>query len=107
MSDQAQAPGTPFPPFPPFPRALFQALARAAEGEVVLRLGLWNGETVSVRRVVQETDDGILGEAASDGRPGDGRGPVWVAVPWHAVARVEAAPEAPRIPRGFVPPGER
>ena len=84
----------------PFPTGLLAALrAQAAEG-AVWRLGLWNGETVGLRRILAETEDGLLGELR--GVPGADQPPTVVAVPWDAIARIEAAPEtAHRARPGF------
>ncbi len=87
----------------PFPRALLTALRAAAPEGAVLRLGLWSGEVVSLGRVVREDDDGLLGELDQEGRAGQG-GRVLAAVPWHAVARVEAVSPKRRAQPGFAPP---
>lgn|GEM_PF-3003142 len=86
-----------------FPGALLAALRAEAPEGALLRLGLWSGETVVVRRVLRETEDGLIGEL--QGAPGaEGDGTAVVAVPWHAVARVEATPGATRRARpGFRP----
>lgn len=86
-----------------FPSALLAALrAEVAEGGL-WRLGLWNGETVTLSRIVRETEDGLIGEVqAAAGADVDRPG--LVAVPWQAVARVEALPSAARRARpGFHP----
>jgi hypothetical protein len=87
----------------PFPRELLGALRAAAPVDAVLRLGLWGGEVIPLARVVREEAEGLVGEVEGEGRDA-AHGPVLVAVPWHALARVEAVPPKPRARPGFVPP---
>lgn len=86
----------------PFPTGLLAALRAQAPEGAVWRLGLWNGETVALRRILAETEDGVLGELR--GAPGADQPAAVVAVPWDAIARIEAAPEtAHRARPGFRP----
>lgn len=86
-----------------FPADLLAALRAAVPAGSVLRLGLWNGEAVALSRVVSELPSGVLGEVDGATAP-DARGPVLVAVPWQAIARVDALPPKHRMPPGFAPP---
>lgn len=91
------------PGFPPFPRALLAALREAAADGSVLQLGLWHGESLSIRTILSETDEGLIGELAPAPTTPDDRGPAVVAVPWPAIARIQAVPAPARKSRtGFV-----
>lgn len=90
-----------------FPQALLAALrAEAPEGSL-LQLGLWHGESLTLKRVVRETEDGILAELEPPPAGGSAdRGPSLAAIPWHAIARVQAVPPPARRARpGFVAAG--
>jgi hypothetical protein len=88
--------------WPPFPRALLASVRAAGSAEGLLQLGLWHGEVLTVRRIVEETEEGILAEL--EPTAGADRGPAIAAVPWHAIARVQWNPSVPRKGRpGFVP----
>ncbi len=90
--------------FPPFPRALLAALRESAPEGSALQIGLWHGESLSVRTVLRETEEGLLAELAPAPTASDDRGPTVVAVPWHAIARVQASPAPARKTRtGFAP----
>ena len=94
----ADAPG-----FPPFPRTLLAALRENAPDGSILQLGLWHGESLSVRAIVRETEEGLIAELQPSPTAADDRGPAVVAVPWHALARVQAVPAPARKARtGFV-----
>ena len=87
-----------------FPSALLAALRDAGPQDAELRVGLWGGDTVAFRRLLKETDDGLVGEVEED-RPG--RGTAVVAVPWHAISRIAVVAAAPKRGRpGFLPPSE-
>ena len=89
--------------FPPFPRTLLTALRETATDGSVLQIGLWHGESLSVRTILRETDEGLLAELQPAPTAPDDRGPAVVAVPWHAIARVQAVPAPARKSRtGFV-----
>ena len=93
--------------WPRFPQALLAALRGEAPEGGLLQLGLWHGETLTVRRVVQETEDGLLAELEPPAVGGGSeRGAGLVAVPWTAIARVQALPQPARRARpGFVAGG--
>lgn len=72
-------------PWPPFPPALLERLRASGEGSGTIRLLLWNGERVHIRRVVEETGDGLIVE--TDTAPGEPT--TMAAVPWQAIAGAE------------------
>jgi len=91
--------------WPRFPQALLRALREAAPEGGLLQFGLWHGESLTVRRVLAETDEGVLAELEPPASAAE-RGPSVVAVPWYAIARVETLPPPARRARpGFVPGG--
>ena len=87
-------------PWPPFPPALLERLRALGEEEGTVRLLLWNGERVPVRKIVEETADGVIVEA--DTAPGEPA--TMVAVPWQAIAGADVRGEPTRRSRpGFRP----
>ncbi len=88
------------PAWPQFPSSLLKRLRAAAPAEAVLHLALWSGESVALRRIVEETEDGLLAELNV---PSSDAGAL-VAIPWQAICRVEADPEVGHRARpGFRP----
>ena len=86
-----------------FPQVLLGALRAEAPEGAVLKVALWNGETVTLRRIVSETAEGLLGEMSPPATAADAEGTL-VAIPWQAVARIAAAPPGRRRARpGFRP----
>lgn len=91
---------SPTAPLPPFPPALLRRLRAAGEGSGTVRLLLWNGERVPVRKVVEETEDGMIVE--TDTAPGEPA--IIAAVPWQAIAGAEVRGDPTRRARpGFRP----
>ncbi len=81
-----------------FPPSLFTQLQAAAPKNAHLRLALWNGDVVVAKRVLRQTDEGLLVEC--DGADGE---PAICAVAWFGLARVETAPGTRRGRAGFLP----
>ncbi len=67
--------------WPVFPRALLAALRHAGPADAKLRFVLVDGGLVAVGRIVQEDDFGLVVETDDQ---------TTVAIPWHALLRVEA-----------------
>ena len=88
-----------------FPQGLLAALTAAAPEGAVLKVALWNGETVALRRVVSQTGDGLLGEVEPPATAAPAEGTL-VAIPWQAVARITAAPAGVRRSTPGFRPGE-
>lgn len=86
-------PGAPFPP------ELLERL-RAIGGVGTLRLLLWTGERIPVRRIVEETAEGLIVETET--APGEPA--TMAAVAWSAMAGADLRGEATRRGRpGFRP----
>ncbi len=74
--------------WPVFPRELLASLRQAGPADAKLRFVLVDGGTVAVGRIVQEDGFGLLVETDDQ---------TTLAIPWHALLRVEAqAPGAGR-----------
>lgn len=92
-------------PSTPFPQALLKALqARAPEGHLV-QLSLWHGEALVLRRVLEQTADGILAELEPPpAESAEERPTVVAAVPWTSIAAARTVKAPVRRGRpGFLP----